>query len=89
MHTPYQLKELYISEQIWPVGERGANERAVMTALLIANAIGGSEGAATEAFRVYDALTGVADPEDLKVHVMTEEQKADEVKFMLKAMANG
>jgi len=81
--------ELYICERIWPTGERAANERAVMNALLISNAIGGGEGASQEAFRVYDALTGAARPEDLKVHTLTEEQKAMEVKFMLRHMAHG
>jgi len=89
MHTPYQLKELYVCEQIWPVGERAANERAVMNAMLVSQAIAGGEGGATEAFKVYDSISGVIDPEKLKVHKKTPEQEAMEVKFMLRHMAGG
>ena len=60
-----------------------------MNALLIANAIGGDKAAATEAFRVYDSLSGLADPESLKVHIKTQEEIDDEMKFLLRSMAHG
>lgn len=65
--------ELYVAEKYWPTGEPADSLRTLMMGLMLAASQGDKE-AAREAQRIWQKLTGKADPATANKKGMSSEE---------------
>ncbi len=72
------MTELYVAEKYWPTGEPADSLRTLMEGLMVAAGWGNKE-AARDAQKIWQKLSGVADPATVNKKGMS----ADEIKHKM------
>lgn len=73
-HTAYELREQYVIERYWPVGEAADNLRAVLIAKMVRSAMVKED--AEEIEKIWRMLTGQYDPAKKKKELTMKDVKA-------------
>lgn len=74
-HTFYELREQYVAEQYWPVGEPGQTLLAILTGKIIANRISYDDRTQKDIKKIMEMLVGEYEPKETAKGVTKEQIK--------------
>lgn len=74
-HTFYELREQYIAEQYWPVGEPAETLRAILIGKMIANRISYDARTQADIKRILEKLYGEYEPKEIVTGVTKGQMK--------------